>query len=225
MTRTEIIVNELLEAVSQPETIDAVYSRHADSRGPFYRALAEATGILRARHQTLAAQVRQEKGREDALRSSVSQLENRLGKMQEFEDKLAKNIEKHQAVLDRLAELSKKGFSEAQLARLTEALDGWSTKSGLKPPEAVDHFLEAAVRVTDILSLEQERARAEKEKTAAEAEAKKAIAQSKLTTDAIAGTKWLVSQGVSRGMVLAWRAIAPQLNLRSKDWPRDWPTP
>lgn len=40
-----------------------------------------------------------------------------------------------------------------------------------------------------ILSLEQECARAEKEKAAAEAETKKALALSKLTAEAIGGTK------------------------------------
>jgi hypothetical protein len=213
MTRTEIIVKELLDAVDQPETIEAVYSRHADSRGPFYRALAEATGVLRQRYNALLGKVRQEKDREEAVRSSVEQLENHLGKMQETESKLAKNIEKHQAVLDRLAELSKKGFSEAQLARLTEVLVGWSTKSGLKLDEAVGRFLEAAGRLTDILSLEQERARVEKEKTAAEAEAKKAIALSKLTTETVEAAKWLVSQRISLKTVQTWRAVASQLEI------------
>ncbi|MDA8337003.1 MAG: hypothetical protein M0Z41_18805 [Peptococcaceae bacterium] len=213
MTRTEIITKELLEAVDRPETVDAVYARHADSRGPFYKALAEATGILRGRYNGLAMKVRQEKDREVALRSSVSQLENRLGKMQESEGKLAKITEQKQAVMDRLKELSAAGLGEDQLGRLVEVLGGWTAKSGLKPAEAVDRFLDAASRVTDILTLEQERARAEKEKAAAEAEAKKAVALSKLTTDVIEAGKWLVSQHLSAKMIFAWRDIAQQLGL------------
>jgi hypothetical protein len=188
-------------------------ARHADSRGPFYRALAEATGILRARHNGLVVKVRQEKDREDAFRSSVSQLENRLAKMQEFEAKLAKNIEQRQAVLDRLKELSTASFGGDQLGRLDEVLAGWAAKSGLKPDKAVDRFLEAAGRVTDILSLEQERARAENDKAAAEAEAKKAVALSKPTAGAIEAGKWLVNQRLSSKMIFAWRDIAQQLGL------------
>jgi hypothetical protein len=199
--------------VDRPEAVDAVYARHADSRGPFYKALAEATGILRARHNGLVVKVRQEKDREEALRSSVGQLENRLGKMQESEGKLAKITEQKQAMLDRLKELSAVGFGEGQLTRLVEVLVGWTAKSGLKPAEAVDRFLEAAGGVTDILSLEQERTRADKEKAAAEAEAKKAMALSKLTTDVIEAGKWLVNQRLSAKIVLVWRDIAQQLGL------------
>jgi len=65
-------------------------ARHVDSRGPFYQALAEAIGALRRRYNTLLGKVRQERDWDEALRTSVTQLENRLAKMQESEAKLAK---------------------------------------------------------------------------------------------------------------------------------------
>jgi hypothetical protein len=213
MTRTELITRELLDAVDRPEAVDEAYARHADSRGPFYKALAEATGILRDRYNGLAMKVCQEKDREEAIRSSVGQLENRLARMQENEAKLAKNIEQRQAVLDRLKELSAAGFGGSQLGEFVEILAGWTANSGLKPAEAVNCFLEAAGKVTDILTLEQERARAEKEKAAAEAETKKAVALSKLTADAIEAGKWLVNQRLSAKTVLAWRDVVQHLGL------------
>lgn len=220
MTRTELIAKELLEAVDRPENLDAVFARHADSKGPFYKALAEATQRLQAHYKALVTKTRQEKEREEALQSSVGQLEKSLAKMQELERKMAKNIEKNQAVLDRLKELTGKGFGEAQLAKLVDVLAGWMTKSGLKPPEAVDRFLEAAGHFSDIRSLEQERARAERDKTVAEAEAKKAIAQNKLTTEAVKAAKWLASRRLSSETVLAWRAIADQLGLPTEGFPQ-----
>jgi len=140
--------------------------------------------------------------------------------MQEYEAKLAKNIEQKQAALDQLEEFFAAGFGESQLARLGKVLGCWTAKSALKPAEAMDQCLEAAGKVTDILSLDQECAWAEKEKAAAEAEAKKAVALSKLTADAIEAGKWFVGQRVSSKTVLAWRDIAQQVGLPVEKLPQ-----
>ena len=66
-TVKETIRQQLLEAASNPDGLEAVLRKHSGSKGPLYLALAEATSQLRGRLEKTASEVAEADKRRDHL--------------------------------------------------------------------------------------------------------------------------------------------------------------
>ncbi|MBI4234322.1 MAG: hypothetical protein HY686_07775 [Chloroflexi bacterium] len=149
MTMKETITGELLDAVEDPAGLEALFHRHARSKGPLYSALGEATAKLRHRLEKARDDTAEAEARRKRLQEQVDSLEeqrrNLDGKVQDMDRRVTQaegRLAEVQGLLDRAQELAGQGFGEGEFARLAELLAQVAASEGA-PPEDVERGLPA----------------------------------------------------------------------------------
>ena len=221
MSRTDLILQELLDAIEGNSDFQDVLHRHSDSKSPLYSALARAipmashrlekllekTDSARRDHEPLAHDLETLPKRISMLRDEVLETEEELRRLQ-GEATLKRGL------LESVATLEEAGFTEQHLEQLQAVLTRFAADQSASTADTIELLFELVGRMesTVALGLEDKRMKA----TLKRAEA--SVARRKVQVRRLEETKVvlraplksldeLLAQGVGACELIAWHRL------------------
>ena len=221
MTLTEQITERLLDAVEEPDGLDAVYREFSKSRGPYYQALSNATAQLQEQFEATAQENEGLTAHRDLLTEQVAALHDQQSGLEELVQNLAsevltaeQSLDEAHASLDWIEKLARAGFGKTEFARIHELLGQISAENGGLPEAGVSEFFKFIERFEQVLSLNLEATRAESRAAQSKAEAERWEAeanarevQSTARISVIDLLEGLLNLGIKGQDFAAWSAV------------------
>ena len=227
MSRTDVVVHELKQAVMTGEDVEEVLRRHEDSKSVLYRALAEVLPWAGAELTSAAANLesrldaKAQVGRDiESLTPVRDGLQAEIDRHRQESAELTDRLEGRRAERDQLDQLGAWGFHPERLAELREFVERLSAEQGVLPEDAAAEVFAFLGRYEGVASLDVEARRAERraEEARAEAsrwsaEARRREAHTKLRIATIDATERLLARGVKEPDIARWHRILDRAGL------------
>ena len=163
MTRTQLIVEELLAVLNDEGNLDQVRSRHGDSRSPLFGAIAKVLLIGKQRLRETVEKVRAAARQLEEDRGKAELEQERLRTLQREASELEKNIgamsdeaDATKRLLAEAARLQDLGFTMEHLKQIYTVLGRAADSHNAGMKETLDTFFELTEFLADVASAKVE---------------------------------------------------------------------
>ena len=224
MSRTELILNELLKALEDGADPGRVLRRHGDSKSVLYSALSAVIPVAEERLQSAVAEERSARKRLDGLREEIKAAEaRRNGLVEEIADtgeklrQVLAELSSKIAPLESAEALGRMGFTPDRLKQLHEFLSGIPIARRGSKDDVVAAFFEIAAKMSRSLDLKLQEKRTEERLTCTKMELAQSRAEverlenvAKSLREPIEALDRLRGVGVDDSDLIEWNTIIQQ---------------
>ena len=158
MGRRELILQELLEAMSSGGDVERVIRRHSDSKSVLFQAIAMAIPIALERLRSAVDEETSAQKLVDVLQRQIEELQSQIHNLQEqvtvskeTHGRIDEAVKENRSLLDKAASLEKSGFSPGHLRQLKQKLEDLAIDRKSTVSNVTDFFFQLVDRLRGLL--------------------------------------------------------------------------